>query len=143
MSRKIAGYHAVKIVGWGETDVDPTLKYCECAAAAAARPRAWRLTPGLLGAGTVQNSWGPHWGESGYFNMVRPTRAHPWQGASSASPALMPAAFAGDGLRRRAEPDPQFVRRRPPGRRRAAGLHTRLSPEAAAKCMSSLAAHAP
>ena len=80
MSRKIAGYHAVKIVGWGETDVDPTLKYCECAAAAA-RPRAWRLTPGLLRVGTVQNSWGPHWGESGYFNMVRPTRAHPWQGA--------------------------------------------------------------
>ena len=39
MSRKIAGYHAVKIVGWGETDVDPTLKYCECAVAAA-RPRA-------------------------------------------------------------------------------------------------------
>jgi len=41
------GYHAVKIVGWGSTDIDPTLDY-------------W----------TVQNSWGPKWGQSGYFNMV-------------------------------------------------------------------------
>ena len=35
MSRKVAGYHAVKIVGWGTTDIDPSLDY-------------W----------TVQNSWG-------------------------------------------------------------------------------------
>jgi len=46
-SRKLAGYHAIKIVGWGSTDIDPVLDY-------------W----------TVQNSWGPGWGMSGYFNMV-------------------------------------------------------------------------
>ena len=26
-SRKIAGYHAIKIVGWGSTDIDPVLDY--------------------------------------------------------------------------------------------------------------------
>ena len=39
------GYHAVRIVGWGE---ERGIKY-------------W----------TLANSWGKHWGEEGYFRIVR------------------------------------------------------------------------
>ena len=40
-----AGGHAVKIVGWG---VEAGTKY-------------WKIA----------NSWNPHWGESGYFRIIR------------------------------------------------------------------------
>ena len=44
-STELAGYHAVRIVGWGQ---EGSLKY-------------W----------TVANSWGPQWGEEGFFRIVR------------------------------------------------------------------------
>jgi len=45
------GGHAVKMIGWG---VDPTIK-------------------GILGGNywVVANSWGPDWGENGFFRIVR------------------------------------------------------------------------
>jgi len=42
---EVVGYHAVRIVGWGE---ERGIKY-------------W----------TLANSWGKHWGEEGYFRIVR------------------------------------------------------------------------
>ena len=49
LTRKIAGYHAVKIVGWGTTDIDPALNYWtvqNCEYAVAARKHA-RLVAAL------------------------------------------------------------------------------------------------